>query len=456
MSGSLSPGSSTAVTGTAGTLVSGAPLVTFTDGASPLPAKEYAASIDWGDGTPLSGGTISVSGTTFTVAGSHNFAQPSSAQPAGVYTVTVLIVGDGQQVSTTTTATVGGLTFIIPGTAQNSAPGHVTPPGSAAPMQAVAGSPTPGIGFGGFDAETTIDPTAYSAMVDWGDGSTSTAATIDVADSGALIASTSGHTYDAAGNYTVQIVVRDAQGFVVGTGSEPIYVSNPTITLAPSLTATAGRAVGPMTLATLWTSLNNSFDGAYYSAVVDYGDGSTPVQAAITTLSGNSADVTTSGHAYAQAGTYALTLTIRDAQGVVVGLVQPTIAVADPGSDGGGPPSNVAGLSVQSATFNRRTATAVITYQGGLVGTKLAAISKAALYHLAAEPSSRPGHGRAAIRPTRITVTPGASGTSTEVVQVIFDRGQPLRSGRYLLTVKGTVEAAVGKATRIDFAQIVE
>lgn len=52
-------------------------------------------------------------------------------------------------------------------------------------------------------------------------------------------------------------------------------------------------------------------------------------------------------------------------------------------------------------------------------------------------------------------MTPGASGTSTEVVKVIFDRGQPLRSGRYLLTVKGTVEAAVGNATRIDFAQIV-
>ena len=51
----------------------------------------------------LSGGTISVSGITFTVAGSHYFAKRSAFQPpSGTHVVTVEIVGDGQQVSTTT------------------------------------------------------------------------------------------------------------------------------------------------------------------------------------------------------------------------------------------------------------------------------------------------------------------------------------------------------------------
>jgi hypothetical protein len=77
----LTPGTSTAVTATTGTLLSGATLVSFTDGASPLPASDYAATIDWGDGTPMSGGTISVSGTTFIVSGSHNFAERSVFQP---------------------------------------------------------------------------------------------------------------------------------------------------------------------------------------------------------------------------------------------------------------------------------------------------------------------------------------------------------------------------------------
>ena len=42
----LTPGTSTAVAATAGTLVTDVPLVTFTDGASPLPANDYAATID--------------------------------------------------------------------------------------------------------------------------------------------------------------------------------------------------------------------------------------------------------------------------------------------------------------------------------------------------------------------------------------------------------------------------
>jgi PKD repeat protein len=312
-------------------------------------------------------------------------------------------------------------------------------------------------------------------MVDWGDGSTPTSATLDgvgFSDVG-FSANSSGHTYAAAGIYSVQIDVRDAQGFLVGTSSEPIDVYNPTVTPLTPLTATAGAATGTLAVATVSSMLNYYFEGQFYSAVVDYGDGSTPVQAMVTTLEGSTADVTTSGHTYAQAGTYTLTVTVRDAQGVLVGETQPTITVQERASGGGGTPAAPGGggtstapggggtsaapgvPSVQVATFDRRKATAVITYQGGLGGTDLAALSDAALSRLAAEPSSKSRHGRAAMKPTRIIVTPGASATSPEVVKVVFDRGRPLRVGRYLLTVSGDVEADNGSTSPFDLSQIV-
>ena len=439
----LTPGIATAVTATAGTLVTDAPLVSFTDGASPLPANDYAATIDWGDGTPTSGGTISVSGTTFTVAGSHNFAQPSTAQPGGVYTVSVVIVGDGQQVSTTTSATVGGLHY-----------GFVSSPIlpiELAPLEAVAGTPTPGLGLGPFWASPAPDPTAYSAVIDWGDGSTTSTATITGAASGTLDASTSGHTYAAAGPYTITTTVRDSQGFVVGTGTDPIYVSDPVATPASSLTATAGIPTGPLSVATITaesyavplTSPSGALptvsatltgqpdfnlDSSYYTAVVDWGDGSPPVDANFTFLDAYDLDVTTSGHTYSQSGTYTLTLTVRDAQGVVVDMVNPTIAVSAPLSGGLGSQSDTVGPVVTGMTFKRSTATAVITYQDNQSGLDLASISNPAFYHLSARTlSNRVREPRLIIAKT-VSVTQGASPTSPDVVTVVFPhKGKALR-----------------------------
>jgi Bacterial Ig-like domain len=357
----LTAGTATAVSATAGTLVTGAPLVTFTDGASPLPANDYSATIDWGDGTPLSGGTISVSGTTFTVDGSHNFAQPGE-----VYTVTVEIVGDGQQISTTTTATVDGLTY------EEFALNPILPiivNGEVAPPAFTAGTPSGALSFASFQASPTPDPTAYSAIVDWGDGSTPTDATFQTNSSGALVVDTSGHTYASAGEYSVMITIRGSQGFVVGSGGEQVDVYNPIATPVSEL-AEAGSASGPLIVALIWVEPGTegalapaepiqpdyNFDPSYYSAAVDWGDGSPPVEATFTTFTPYQLSVTTSGHTYTQGGTYTITVTIRDAEGVVVDTVNPTISVGDSLSGHLGPPSDLS-VSQQNDITNAPTPT---------------------------------------------------------------------------------------------------
>ena len=495
-----------------------------------MPANQYTATIDWGDGTPLSGGTVSVSGTTFTVAGSHNFGQPSNTRPGGIYTVTVVIEGDGQQVSTTSTATVGGLTV-----AGN-------PPGESGP--ATAGTATGGRTLGMITALANPDASGYTVIVDWGDGTPQVNATLQT-NTGAppdlgyyLLVNTSGHTYAESGAYAVLIKVRDSQGFDVGDGVTDITVYKPTVTSSLASTNSpayrAGIPLGPLTVATATPHGAPDFAGPLdpmaYSAVVDWGDGSSPSFATITAASNGALNIETSGHTYRQGGSYVLTVTLRDAQGFVVGAANPTIVVSEtlsgrlsPQSDTGvsqnvgitnqatptftgntspgatvevfatpavaglQPGSliatgtanasgtwsatasshplaegryiisaevvnskgsvlataslgtvivNTTGPVVQSVSFDRTTATATITFRDDLSGLDVPNMSSPAIYKLAARPSTKLAAASGPLLATKITVTPGAPATSTEVVTVAFRDKGAVAQGAYLLTIK--------------------
>jgi hypothetical protein len=91
------------VSGTAGVKLS-ATVATFTDGDPNGVASDYTASIDWGDGTASTAGTVSAAtGGGFEVNGSHTYAAPST------YTTTVTIndVG-GAKATATGSADIAG------------------------------------------------------------------------------------------------------------------------------------------------------------------------------------------------------------------------------------------------------------------------------------------------------------------------------------------------------------
>jgi large repetitive protein len=88
----------------------------FTD-ANPLPptgsssVADFTATIDWGDGTPITAGTIvsvSTSATaTYEVTGSHTYADAGVNGGTGTYTIQVFVVDDGgSKLTITNTATV--------------------------------------------------------------------------------------------------------------------------------------------------------------------------------------------------------------------------------------------------------------------------------------------------------------------------------------------------------------
>jgi hypothetical protein len=90
---------SLAVTVPQGVVASNVPVATFTDAGGPEPVANYTATIEWGDGLTASVGIITISGTTFTVTGSHTFVAP------GRYAPHVTIVDKGGSTVTTNPAT---------------------------------------------------------------------------------------------------------------------------------------------------------------------------------------------------------------------------------------------------------------------------------------------------------------------------------------------------------------
>ena len=65
--------------------LSGQVVATFTDPAGAEAVTDYRATINWGDGTASSTGSITISGSTFTVSGSHTYGE------MGAYPTTVTI-----------------------------------------------------------------------------------------------------------------------------------------------------------------------------------------------------------------------------------------------------------------------------------------------------------------------------------------------------------------------------
>jgi hypothetical protein len=124
-------------------------------------------------------------------------------------------------------------------------------------------------------------------------------------------------------------------------------------------------------------------------------------------------------------GTYIVTGEVMNSSGTVLATASLGTVVVD-----------TVGPVVDSVTFNRKTATAVITYQDSLSGLDIGSISKLAFYHLSAKPLSKPVREPRLILPESDSVAPGSSPTSPEVVTVVFPHTRKgLSAGRYLLKI---------------------
>lgn len=283
-------------------------LASFTvsvDGQPDNKPGDFHAQINYGDSSSWSAGTIVNVGTgEFAVKGSHIYKQPNTNIPIVVY-----ITGpDGTSISGQT------------------ASANVTPNPNTITAVPIPASGTEGKTFSGAvatftDTDTKATADDFTAMITWSDRSTSEG---KIAALGKGYEVTAEHLFAEEGTnaFVISINGKDGASDVV---PDVAKIKDAALTAkSASITAKEGATFSG-TVAT-FTDANSKGAASDFSAKIAWGDGTTTA-GQIAAASGGGFKVTGS-HAYAEEGTYSVTVSIAD-DGGSKATVASTAHVAD-------------------------------------------------------------------------------------------------------------------------------
>lgn len=217
----------------------------FTDTDPTELAANFIATIDWGDDTPATAGTVSLpsgTGSPFEVSGSHTYAS------AGTYPVTVQVVNPPN----TSTTVLGGVTFAVSdlgGAITIDSVANIVSPGvNATPIpitvvedqtftQALATFTVPEFPVEPPPSDVfyalAIGEASFTATIDWGDGTAPSAGTVRLAGDGVYVVEGT-HLYlreSAPGRpYLVTITIVDSSDFATTVTTTATVLSNDIVT----------------------------------------------------------------------------------------------------------------------------------------------------------------------------------------------------------------------------------
>jgi uncharacterized repeat protein (TIGR01451 family) len=285
-------------------------VATFT---TDTPGDTFTAGINWGDGSPIDPGTVvSDGGGNFHVtAPTHTYAEDGS------YTFTVTIIESGASPDTVTptgTATVGEFSLSLQSLLTNQ-------------IHAIEGQSFTGT-LATFTDSGSPDPgTDFTAVIDWGDGTTDITPLSGGPGSYNVVGS---HVYADEGTYTFSV-----QAFENNQPNFNVQVTNTaTITEGDSLTAIGKTITIPAgqpfsgTVATF----ADTYPGATasdFTATINWGDATT--SAGTITGSAGGPFTVSGSHTYAAPGQYTVTVTLTDdAPGTATATAVTTINAAAP------------------------------------------------------------------------------------------------------------------------------
>ncbi|HWH11691.1 MAG TPA: hypothetical protein VG165_11235 [Solirubrobacteraceae bacterium] len=280
-----------------------ATLANFTDGFTGRPPSHYTASVEWGDGSTTAPATVvQAADGSFDVDATHTYAN------VGTYTTTVSITEpEGSRTTALGSSAVADAPLSSVGVANTAIEGDSFAAALATFTDADPGRPA---GY-------------YTATVDWGDGSTSTP-TI-VADPAGGFDVVAGHTYADPGSYTTTVTIADPDGAQTTAAAHLTVADAPLSSTGIPITAGAGT---PVTAALAsFTDANTGRAAGYYSATVDWGDGSTSAAAIVADPAGGFEVIGT--HTYVTGGSFPTLATISDPGGSTT-LAPSTATVAAP------------------------------------------------------------------------------------------------------------------------------
>jgi hypothetical protein len=305
----------------------------FVDANRNATATEFAATIDWGDGTS-STGTITARATGgFNIAGGHRYAEE------GNRTISVSITDDGVA---TTTATS---TFTVADAAIVAVP--------TAGLRPLEGTPFNGIVASLFDNNPAGAASDFTATIDWGDGTTSAGA---VALAGIGFNISGSHTYRVGGSYNVNVSVQDKGGSSSSATTKAV-VADAALTATPGAPLSGVEASSVSGVVATFTDANPLAQAGDYTVTINWGDGQT--SAGTVTGSAATGFQVAGQHLYVESGTYAVNVTIAEGTGNSAKATT-SAAVAEAALQG-----TAATLSSQGLSFTNATV-AAFTDPGGL------------------------------------------------------------------------------------------
>jgi len=288
-------------TATEGVVAASQVLATFTDPTgAPETSNDYAASINWGDGS-TSPGTLSFDSTSgiFTVSSGHLYAEEGLYAGGTLPPITVTLSHDSAAVATVTAVAQVADTPLLP-------TGELT-------LSAVEGAASAVGTLVTFTDPGGNEPDAnYTASINWGDG-TSSLGTVGFDNVRREYTVSGAHTYaeqSPAGNpYQAIVSIQDGTSTAVSASSY-IVVSDPLPAATGGLTlaATEGQLSAPQTVAT-FTDPGGAESFPDYGATIVWGDG-TSSSGSISGPDANGVFTVSGAHSYAEEGAQNLQVVI--------------------------------------------------------------------------------------------------------------------------------------------------
>jgi streptogramin lyase len=277
-------------------------VATFSDDDPSGTATDYHAMIVWGDGHTSPGTIVPSSPPTsiFSVQGSNTYATTGTF----IAQVTIIDAG-GASAMASSTVTVGNVS------------GNV--------VDAVEGQLFTAEVASFSDTQTTGQVGQYSAIIAWGDSTTSTGTITYLGGTSFTVTGT--HTYSEEGPYGVAVTI-NAPGGRMFFANGQANVADASLNAVPT-TAMAAATVPFTGVVATFSDDDPMGTASDYVATIIWGDGHTSAGTIVPPSAPNSFFSVTGSNTYATTGSYSVQVTITDVGGAQASTTS-TVTVASP------------------------------------------------------------------------------------------------------------------------------
>ncbi len=183
------------------------------------------------------------------------------------------------------------------------------------PITATEGSPFQAVLASFADPRPSANAANYAVLIDWGDGrkSAGTVTADPAVATGFLI--TGAHTFIEDGSHTITVQLTSLDDDSATTANRDVLVADAPIRVVPSNVGSVEGTAFSGRVATL-TDRNAFADASDFTAMIDWGDGTTSVGAVVNDNGFTGQFAINGNHLYKQAGGYPVVVTVQDEGGI--------------------------------------------------------------------------------------------------------------------------------------------